>query len=106
MTLDELGFHKSAGAQKDLYQIFKPRLLESINVRNFSDYRTANQNANRLEKAYMQHAELPIHEQNAQNKRGPFALVAREETPLTGKTQANLMNQIHRQGWERSRKSK
>lgn len=39
MTLQELGFHKTAGAAANLYKMIKPSVLEAMNVRSKSDYR-------------------------------------------------------------------
>lgn len=103
MTLQELGFHKSAGAQKDFYMAMKPHILGRLNARNLQDIRSLKQFGERAEKEMAPLLDMPIHAANAENKRGPFALLLREETPLMGKTQNNLNDQLQKQTYKRER---
>lgn len=50
MILQELGFHKSAGAQADAYRQFKPFLNKIMNMRNMDDVYNVGKYKRRFEK--------------------------------------------------------
>ena len=48
--LEELGFHKNAGVQAEVYRTLKPIMLKTLNIRNNGDLREVMALTNRLER--------------------------------------------------------
>lgn len=98
-SLQELGFHKSAGVEASLYRKVKPLLLQDLNIRNTADLRVARSLEGRIAKS-MTPAEK-IYMKNMKNtRRGPFTTVMQSgiDGKVNHKTELAIGNQNSKKG--------